>query len=261
MSGKPPKLRPGKGAKATIITRLIKPKPPLPGGDPKSKHRSDIVVLGHFNDEKGRLCFTFRYADAEADDSETANMYAIRRFVKIVEEGPPEDLFDGEQISWEESHARKLLYCDLSDGTVPLEGGDTDEIYAMRPDYAKYDKSMFPERLESLRDIVRKAKKRKHDDKKAFEAFKTNPKNQVSHQTYAGLPQWKSSKSRRCALIDLKNGVLESMGFKEMYKLHPETMEEFPFEYWKERVKQEIGTAKYLHTLKINNGKKLILSD
>jgi hypothetical protein len=72
--------------------------------------------------------------------------------------------------------------------------------------------------------------------------------------THAGLPQWKDSAARKLA-------VVENLGFREMYKRHKKENKNFLFEYWRDRVKQEIGTAKYLHTLKINNGTKLILSD
>ena len=39
---KKPKLRPGVGARATILTRYIKPKQPLVGGDKKG--RSEIIL-------------------------------------------------------------------------------------------------------------------------------------------------------------------------------------------------------------------------
>ena len=254
----PPKLRPGKGARATVLTRFIKPKQPLPSGN--KQHCSDVVVLGFFNDEKNRLCFTLRFDNpSHGDNDGTPTLCANRRYVHIVEEGPEEELFDEKIISWEDSHARKLLYNDLADGTIPLNGGDVAAIYASRPDFAKYDESMFRDRLEALRDIVRKALGRKRDDKLAFDRFVKN--NEVSHMTHAGLPQWKDSASRKLALVDIKNRVHENLGFREMYKRHKKENKNFPFEYWRDRVKQEIGTAKYLHTLKINNGKKLILTD
>jgi hypothetical protein len=172
--------------------------------------------------------------------------------VHIVEEGPEEDLFDEKSISWEDSHARKLLYNNLADGTIPLAGGDMAAIYAPRPNFAKYDESMFQDRLEALHGILRKALDRKRDDKLAFDQFVKH--NAVSYMTHAGLPQWKDSAARKLA-------VVENLGFREMYKRHKKANKNFLFEYWRDRVKQEIGTAKYLHTLKINNGKKLILSD
>jgi hypothetical protein len=257
MSGKPPKLRPGKGAKATVLTRFIKPKQPLPDGN--TTHRSDVVVLGHFTDEKGRLCFTLSFDMLnEAEEDVTQHLYAIKRYVKIVEEGPPANLFDENLISWEDSEARKLLYKDLSEGIVPLDGdkNDTATIYAMRPDYAKYDVSMFANRLAALRDVVAKAMNRKKKDKEAFDLFVL--KNDVSLSTFAGFPQWKSSAARDLALVDIKNGVHEKLGFRKMFSERPEYYEHYPFEYWRDRVKQEISMSKYLHTLKINNGRKLV---
>jgi hypothetical protein len=256
----PPSLRPGKGAKATVLTRFIKPKQPMPDGNPKSKHRSPVIVLGHFSDDKGRCCFTLRF-DVEDDGGDEADsLYAIRRYVKIVEEGPSEDLFDEELISWEDSDARKLLYKDLSEGAIPLNGTEADAalIYKMRDDYAKYDESMFAARLASLRDVVRKAMKRKQKDKEAFDKFVKN--NGVSRLTFSGLPQWKSSNARALILAAIKDREHEKFDFRKMYTEEAE-FHEFPFEYWRDRVKQEIGTAKYVHTLKVNNGKKLIILD
>jgi hypothetical protein len=61
--------------------------------------------------------------------------------VHVVKEGPEEELFDEKSISWEDSHARKLFYNDLGDGTIPLDGGDVAAIYASRLDFGKYDEA------------------------------------------------------------------------------------------------------------------------
>jgi hypothetical protein len=46
----------GKGARATILTRFIKPKPTeIPSKD----HRSEAVLLDRFEDEKGKVCYQF----------------------------------------------------------------------------------------------------------------------------------------------------------------------------------------------------------
>ena len=55
------KLRAGSGAEASILTRFIKPKQGLPLGN--KDHRSDIILDGKFEDEKGKKFFHFRYAN------------------------------------------------------------------------------------------------------------------------------------------------------------------------------------------------------
>ena len=86
----PPKLRPGNGARATVLMRYIKPKQPLPSGN--KKHCSDVLVLGFFNDEKNRLCFTLRFDNpSHGDNDDTSTLYANRRYVHNVEEGPEEE--------------------------------------------------------------------------------------------------------------------------------------------------------------------------
>ena len=83
----PRRLRPGRGAKATILTRFIKPK--QVGKD--KNHRSEVILKEEFEDEKGKLCYSFRlYADEPS-------LYAVPRYLKIVEEGNVDHLFDLEE--------------------------------------------------------------------------------------------------------------------------------------------------------------------
>jgi hypothetical protein len=77
----PSKLCPGKGARATTLTRYIKPKQHLPSGN--KQHCSDVVVVSMMK----RVCLLSLF----------------------VEEGPEEDLFDEKSISWEDSHARSYF--------------------------------------------------------------------------------------------------------------------------------------------------------
>ena len=49
-------LRAGKGAKGSILTRFIKPKQQV--GD--KTHRSDVLIRGEFDDEKGKRCYEFQ---------------------------------------------------------------------------------------------------------------------------------------------------------------------------------------------------------
>jgi hypothetical protein len=58
------KLRPGKGAKALIFTRFIKPNQPLP--DNNRDHRSNVVLVERVKDAKAKDIYKFRYElDAE----------------------------------------------------------------------------------------------------------------------------------------------------------------------------------------------------
>ena len=129
-----PKLRPGKGAVATIIRRYIKPKASSDTGDTAS--RVTVVLENEFEDEKGRRCYEFRMADTLP--GEAISYYANKRYCKVVEEGDRDFFFDlgegeGGKISWTKSQARLLLYEDIVAGVVD-EPMSQEEVYAMRPE-------------------------------------------------------------------------------------------------------------------------------
>lgn len=98
------RLRAGVGAKATVLTRFIKPKQPLPGGD--KQHRSEVVLIESVVDEKGKDAYSFKYLE---DESEGMLLIANARYVRVEEEGDEERLFEdegeGEQskVKWKDS--------------------------------------------------------------------------------------------------------------------------------------------------------------
>ena len=77
---KQPKLLAGKGAKASILARMIKPVQPVPTKD----HRSDIVLAEQFTNTKGQLTCRLRCA-ADADNNPP--MHALAQWVKTAQEG------------------------------------------------------------------------------------------------------------------------------------------------------------------------------
>ena len=59
------RLRAGAGAKATVLTRFIKPKQPLPGGD--KQHRSEVVLIESVLNDEGKDCYSFKYIEDESE--------------------------------------------------------------------------------------------------------------------------------------------------------------------------------------------------
>ena len=112
------KLRPGKGAKATILTRMIKPKQPIESKD----HRSTITLVEQFTNEKGQKHYKFKYMYDNSDDEPMMN--ALARWIKVVQEGNPQEFFEGNidpsnidvfiepEIPWKDSVSKRLLYKD-----------------------------------------------------------------------------------------------------------------------------------------------------
>jgi hypothetical protein len=252
-----PELRPGKGARASVLTRMIKPKQYLPNDD--KQHRSEVVVEGRMENEKGVEVFSFRYLE---DDSEGLLLHASTRYVKIVEEGERGLFFDDEgegeegKVKWKDSEARRILYKDVKERVIPLEAkypdGTTtmtlEEIYASRPEFAAYDYNKLSSHLATIRGTIKQLEERNDEDEAAFAMFADN--HPVSRYDRKGFIQWQGSKSQELAKADIEAGLLQQ-GFKPLYLSRPEYFEEFDFKAFSDKIRQEIRTRKYLHTLKV----------
>lgn len=256
----PRKLRAGKGARGTILTKFIKP----PQHNDEADHRTDVIIDSRYIDQKNKTYYKFRIAD---DDEVGDILHGSSRLVKIVEEGDPEEFFDGPpknvvfeepEIKWEDSEAYQLLKQDLNDGTVPTEvdpNMPTRSIYMMRPEYAEYDPEKFSSRLSGLRAIVRRANTRAEEDEAAFLVFIAN--HPISLASSKGYPQWQGSEAQQFAKEDIKNKVHQQEdGYRKMYNLRPDIYGPFGFKAFSDKVRQEIRTAKFLHTLRVTGSWK-----
>ena len=255
------KLHAGTGAEASILTRFIKPKQPLPLGN--KDHRSDIILDDKFEDEKGKKFFHFRYAA----DISSPLLSGARSHVKVDKEGDPSLFFDGHgtadvvafkepKTKWRKSEAKKLLYKDIMEGRVPIDAKEDGnnklalkDIYSLRPEYAEYDYNKFSSRISSIRSTMKKNISRAKDDQAAFDLYvETNP---VSYFSHKGYIQWQGSESQRLLQEDIANGRLEEWGKMELWQSRQEYHFEFPLKEFRDKIDQEIGTAKYLYTLKV----------
>jgi hypothetical protein len=52
-------------------------------------------------------------------------------------------------------------------------------------------------------------------------------------------------------LDDIDSNLHVTLGKKELYGMHPEYYEEFPLAVFRDKIKQEVRTAKYHHTVKV----------
>ena len=163
--------------------------------------------------------------------------------------------FNEPKIKWKKSKARALLYRDLVDGRVPLDTKDSqgntlmsyDEVYAMRLEYKLYDRAKFPTRLNTLRGIVEDTNSRKGLDKEAFENFRSN--HEPSFYSHKGYPEWQGSEAQKFLLEDLTENRHVGKSYREVWESRKAYFENFPFTPFKEKMRQEIGTAKYLFTM------------
>ena len=154
-------LRAGKGAKGSVLTRLINPKQVHDEAD--VNHRSDIVIVDRYANKKGTVYFRFRYKEDQHEEGPPPLHCAASR-IRILEEGDPDDIFEGpapqiedrsEPHQWERSKARKILYEDIKSGLVDADSSP-EEVYVMHPEYSMYHFDKFKGRMKSLFTIVNK---------------------------------------------------------------------------------------------------------
>ena len=260
-------LRAGIEAEAEILTKMIRPQVEVPHKD----HRSRVVIVDRV-EEKGKYRFTFHFVGADENQFNGSVQY-----VTIIKEGNPllffsiietnknsSNKFPEPDIGWAKSRARKLLYMDVKTGMVPLHARvngkrttDNTVVYMMEEEYNLWSYKKFSGRLAGIRRIINTKNGRAEDDQKAFDKFVEN--NEVSTVSHKGYIQWQGSNAQRLLKKDIKDGTLYKYT-KENYPKHhkmqfwltrPEYYDEFPLSVFRDKIRQEIGSAKYLHTLKV----------
>jgi len=171
--------------------------------------------------------------------------------------GTTTNAFVEPKIKWKRSEAKALLTQDIRDGRVPPNAKDKNgkstmqlrDIYNMRPQYKEYDYAKFSSRLSALRSQINQRDARAMLDQEAFDNYVQ--KHPVSFFSHKGCIQWQGSEAQRLAREDMEKGVHKTMSRLDWYGSKPECYESFPLDAFRDKVKQEIRTAKHLHTIEI----------
>ena len=161
------------------------------------------------------------------------------------------------KIKWKKSKARALLYADIKEGRVPLVAKDADgkptmalkDIYALHPEFQDYDYGKFSSRVSGVRKIIQGCTNRAAADLAAFNNYKANHPPSVS--SHKGYIQWQGSKARECLLEDIKEGKHKRLSRQELFGSNAEYYENFNLDVFREKLYQELRTAKYLHTIEV----------
>jgi hypothetical protein len=256
-------------------------------GTIESKHRSKIILIDFVKVDKS-LCYKFYlHGDNENGNEDALVLWAPRHYVKLTKEGDQSLFFVGDpktiatkkkkaksgekleepDIAWRDSKAKKLLYKALMRGKIPAKAKDQQnkstmelkDIYIMRPEYSEYRYDMFSSRLSSIRSTFSTNTQRAQDDQAAFDVYVEN--NEVSTMSHKGYIQWQGSESQRLLKEDMEDGEMEKYADQKFPKMkfwqsRPEYYNEFPLHVFRDKIQQEIGTAKYLHTLKVRGKNK-----
>jgi hypothetical protein len=254
------KLFPGVGAKGSILPKFIQPKGAV---ETQGNERCAVVLTGKSYTTKGSLLVTFKLATGDSPD-----LSAYARYVSIDEEGEIEQFFfddDKEKrrmqiaaskvfkepaIKWQSSKAKDLLYRDMTNGKVALEGNVTKEfvnqVYEMRDEYKEYDIKKLAGRIKGLRKTYFENVGRAKLDLEAFNNFAE--RNEPSEFSHKGYIQWQGS-AQALLKQDLEEGNHNRMSKMDLWSSRVEYYQDFPLGAFRDKVYQEIRTGKYLHTL------------
>lgn len=267
------KLRPGTGAKCSIVSRFLHPKQThLFEND--NKHRSNVILVSKETKKvngKMQECY-----NCSIDGIETM-LHAVKTHFKLESEGNPDGFFvplteeekaeEAEEAAarkkfkepktkWKKSQAKSLLYNLIMEGVVPDTATDENgkstmplqDIYLLDPEFAKYDYTKFSSRLGAIRKKIKELNDRSIDDLAAFELYKQHHKPSLfSHKGYI---QWQGSTAQEFLWEDMEKGLHKTMKPQELWNTRDEYKDEFPLHAFRSKLEQEIRTAKYLYTLK-----------
>jgi hypothetical protein len=185
-----------------------------------------------------------------------------------VEQQPPDGInqdqeprlgtsFKEPKIKWKDSKARRTLYKELTDGNIPRDAKDSNgrfmvpllkDIYSMHEEYKLYDPKKFSSRLSTLRTQYHECMMRDAMDVEAFDNYRQN--HQPSLFSHHGYPEWQGSEAQRLLKIDLEAKKQDTMSKMDLWDSRPEFHAHFPLKVFRDKINQEIRTAKYLHTIR-----------
>lgn len=162
------------------------------------------------------------------------------------------------KVKWKNSKAKQLLRKDILEGRVPLEARDANnrstkplkEIYGLHPELQEYFYKNFSRRLASLRKTIKEEKVRQALDQEAFDNYIQNHPSR-SLLSKQGFIQWQGSEAQQRLLEDIAANLHTAMSKADLYGSRSEYYENFPLQVFRDKLKQEIRTAKYLHTLNV----------
>ena len=127
--------------------------------------------------------------------------------------------------------------------------GKLKDIYNSREEFKSYHYTKFSSRLSTLRQIVDSNETRKVLDQEAFDNFVAN--HPVSHFSHKGYIQWQGSEAQELAQEHMAENVHNATKWDKWYSEHPEFYENFERRVFKEKIRQEMRSAKYLYTLEV----------
>ena len=85
-------------------------------------------------------------------------------------------------------------------------------------------------------------------DVEAFDNYRRN--HQPSLFSHHGYPEWQGSEAQRLLKINLEGKKKDTMSKMDLWDSTPEFHEHFRLKAFRDKINQEIRTAKYLHSIR-----------
>ena len=125
---------------------------------------------------------------------------------------------------------------------MPLEN-----IFILSDEFKKYSFEKFGARLKALREKVQDLNNRADNDFIAFQNYKAH--NKPALFSHKGYIQWQGSTAQELLWDDLPEYMNNpERKPKDLWLSRPEYRDEFPLHAFRDKIKQEIRTEKYLRT-------------
>jgi hypothetical protein len=207
--------------------------------------RPNILLIANKSKQQ---CIPVQHQETSMDEQESPSNNQQQR------NKPKEKKFKEPKIKWKKSKARDLLYKDLVDGLIPRQAVDEhrrstmklEDIFQMHPEYKLYDRKKFSGRLSNLRQVYDECMFRAEIDQEAFEKYREN--HQPSLFSHKGYPEWQGSEAQRLLKLDIEAGKHTQMSKTDLHESKIEYYENYPLDAFRDKIYQELRTAKYLHT-------------
>ena len=160
------------------------------------------------------------------------------------------------KVKWGKSKARKLLCVDIMEGRAPRSSRENgrltrglEDTHNSREEFKKHHHSKFSSRLGRLRKSIDDLMSRKDLDQQAFDNYVAN--HPVSHFSHKGHIQWQGSEAQQLALRHIEQNMHNTTKWSEWHGEHAEFYENFDLATFKDKIRQEMRTAKCLCTLEV----------
>ena len=120
--------------------------------------------------------------------------------------------------------------------------------------FGGYNFDKFEERLKAIYEKNVEERNHAEEDLAYLEEYMEN--NEVSYFNKKGMIQWQGSEAQEQAWVDLEANAFHDFGYRHIFANNKVYHKNFGYDEFCDKIKQEIRTKKYLHTVKVRDLQK-----